>query len=267
MIGKQQGLYPCLPRAVRLSPLGSDGTTSEPLLSSSLDPTKPAPDLKEVRDLPPKTCWVPAYEAARQGFNVGVIQLGSPAIPSQPLPALLQARIDTLAKFQTSCVAVCQRLLEGFAIALDVRLPLSLYPSLKQSISRTPSLRSSIQHSSPRNTAPQTRPRTTLSCASSTTPPFLPARTFCPIAQAPTAITAGESKQSGVGYKPGRDADCTLWLPQSHFALSAERGRRGAPDPAVGGTDRLGELEGRRCGGGSDADDIGRSARNVCVGL
>jgi isopenicillin N synthase-like dioxygenase len=40
----------------------------------------------------------------------------------QPLPNLLQQHADALAAFQAGCFAFCQRLLEAFAIALDVSL-------------------------------------------------------------------------------------------------------------------------------------------------
>ncbi|BGP16940.1 hypothetical protein JCM10213_007386 [Rhodosporidiobolus nylandii] len=66
-----------------------------------LDPTLPAPDLKE-------------------GFNAGVIEQGNPPRPSQPLPNLLQEHAAALAAFQAGCFALCQRLLEAFAVALDL---------------------------------------------------------------------------------------------------------------------------------------------------
>ncbi|GAA5896338.1 hypothetical protein JCM6882_000988 [Rhodosporidiobolus microsporus] len=59
-----------------------------------LDPTLPAPDLKE-------------------GFNAGIIG-------SQPLPNLLQQHEEKIAAFQKGCFDFCQRLLEAFAIALDL---------------------------------------------------------------------------------------------------------------------------------------------------
>lgn len=67
----------------------------------SLDPSNPAPDLKE-------------------GFNVGFISEGAPAKPSHPLPSLLQAHVDKLQHFQHACFSICQRLLEAIAISLDL---------------------------------------------------------------------------------------------------------------------------------------------------
>ncbi|GAA5911896.1 hypothetical protein JCM5296_006638 [Sporobolomyces johnsonii] len=66
-----------------------------------LDPTKPAPDLKE-------------------GFNTGIILRGDPPVPSHPLPSLFQQHAVKLAEFQHSCFSFCQRLLEAFAFALDL---------------------------------------------------------------------------------------------------------------------------------------------------
>ncbi|GAA5826535.1 hypothetical protein JCM11251_002414 [Rhodosporidiobolus azoricus] len=59
-----------------------------------LDPTLPAPDLKE-------------------GFNAGIIG-------SQPLPKLLEQHADKLAAFQKGCFDFCQRLMEAFAVALNL---------------------------------------------------------------------------------------------------------------------------------------------------
>ncbi|GAA6003010.1 hypothetical protein JCM10207_001943 [Rhodosporidiobolus poonsookiae] len=67
----------------------------------SLDPDLPAPDLKE-------------------GFNTGYISPGPPPTAFQPLPNLLQQHADALANFQQSCFDLCQRLLEAFALALDL---------------------------------------------------------------------------------------------------------------------------------------------------
>ncbi|GAA6060036.1 hypothetical protein JCM10212_001033 [Sporobolomyces blumeae] len=67
----------------------------------TLDPSKPAPDLKE-------------------GFNTGYIARGPPTEPSQPLPSLLLDHAERLAAFQHACFTFCQRLLEAFAIALDL---------------------------------------------------------------------------------------------------------------------------------------------------
>ncbi|GAA6032643.1 hypothetical protein JCM8097_004858 [Rhodosporidiobolus ruineniae] len=66
-----------------------------------LDPTKPAPDLKE-------------------GFNAGVIERGDPPVLHQPLPAILAKHAAALAEFQHGCFSFCQRLLEAFAIALEL---------------------------------------------------------------------------------------------------------------------------------------------------
>ncbi|GAA5900159.1 hypothetical protein JCM8208_002034 [Rhodotorula glutinis] len=76
-----------------------------------LDPTRPAPDLKE-------------------GFNTAHIQLGEngdPPVPSQPLPNLLQQHAAELAAFQHACFSICQRLLQAFAVALD--LPVDFFTS------------------------------------------------------------------------------------------------------------------------------------------
>ncbi|GAA5871292.1 hypothetical protein JCM16303_000707 [Sporobolomyces ruberrimus] len=67
----------------------------------SLDPTNPAPDMKE-------------------GFNIGFIEPGMPPQPSHPLPSMLQGHIEKLESFQRSCFAICQRLLEAIAISLDL---------------------------------------------------------------------------------------------------------------------------------------------------
>ncbi|KAK4051331.1 hypothetical protein OIV83_002815 [Microbotryomycetes sp. JL201] len=67
----------------------------------TLDPTKPAPDLKE-------------------GFNVGFIQPGSPPQPSHPLPSTFAENVAQLCQFQLDCFNFCQRLLEAFAIILDL---------------------------------------------------------------------------------------------------------------------------------------------------
>lgn len=77
----------------------------------SLDPTRPAPDLKE-------------------GFNTAHIELGEngrPPIPSQPLPNLLQQHAADLAAFQLACFSICQRLLQAFAVALDASPLSSIY--------------------------------------------------------------------------------------------------------------------------------------------
>lgn len=74
---------------------------SADLLPPSLDPTRPAPDLKE-------------------GFNLGFMAQGSPPVPTQPIPALFQPHAEKLAEFQYECFSFCQQLLEAFAIALDV---------------------------------------------------------------------------------------------------------------------------------------------------
>ncbi|GAA5854049.1 hypothetical protein JCM8547_008206 [Rhodosporidiobolus lusitaniae] len=66
-----------------------------------LDPTLPAPDLKE-------------------GFNAGYISPDPPHPSSQPLPNLLQQHADALSAFQQGCFNFCQRLLEAFAIALHL---------------------------------------------------------------------------------------------------------------------------------------------------
>jgi len=76
-----------------------------------LDPSKPAPDLKE-------------------GFNTSYIAPGEgahPPVPSQPLPNLLQEHADELAAFQHGCFSICQRLLQAFAVALD--LPVDFFTS------------------------------------------------------------------------------------------------------------------------------------------
>ncbi|KAL8283279.1 hypothetical protein RQP46_005689 [Phenoliferia psychrophenolica] len=69
--------------------------------NKGLDPTQPAPDLKE-------------------GFNTGFVAQGSPPIPTQRLPALMAEHSSTLASFQQKCFDFCQRLLEAFAIAIDL---------------------------------------------------------------------------------------------------------------------------------------------------
>lgn len=66
-----------------------------------LDPNEDAPDLKE-------------------GFNLGYVAPTSPPTPTQALPALLQANIDKLTKFQHDCFNFCQRLLEAIAISLEL---------------------------------------------------------------------------------------------------------------------------------------------------
>ncbi|POY75606.1 hypothetical protein BMF94_1228 [Rhodotorula taiwanensis] len=66
-----------------------------------LDPSKPAPDLKE-------------------GFNLGYIRPGQQAQATQPLPQLLEEHASELADFQHACFAFCQRLLQAFAVALDL---------------------------------------------------------------------------------------------------------------------------------------------------
>ncbi|GAA6048425.1 hypothetical protein JCM3770_003752 [Rhodotorula araucariae] len=66
-----------------------------------LDPSCPAPDLK-------------------QGFNTSYIQAGDPPVPSQPLPNLLQQHAAELAAFQHGCFSICQRLLQAFAVALEL---------------------------------------------------------------------------------------------------------------------------------------------------
>ncbi|ORY87409.1 hypothetical protein BCR35DRAFT_289460 [Leucosporidium creatinivorum] len=66
-----------------------------------LDPTQPAPDLKE-------------------GFNTGYIAPGSPPVPSHPLPARMAKHTEALCQFQHDCFDFCQRLLEAFAIILDL---------------------------------------------------------------------------------------------------------------------------------------------------
>ncbi|GAA5971060.1 hypothetical protein JCM11641_004128 [Rhodosporidiobolus odoratus] len=66
-----------------------------------LDPSSPAPDLNE-------------------GFNTGVIDQGQPTKARQPMPNLLEKHAQALAEFQNSCFAFCQRLLEAFAVALDL---------------------------------------------------------------------------------------------------------------------------------------------------
>ncbi|GAA5934723.1 isopenicillin N synthase family dioxygenase [Sporobolomyces koalae] len=67
----------------------------------ALDPTNPAPDLKE-------------------GFNIGFIEPGTPPRPSQPLPTLLEQHADELVNFQRACFAICQRLLEAIAVSLEL---------------------------------------------------------------------------------------------------------------------------------------------------
>ncbi|KAM0789297.1 hypothetical protein ACM66B_000137 [Microbotryomycetes sp. NB124-2] len=67
----------------------------------TLDPSKPAPDLKE-------------------GFNVGFIESGSPPQPSHPLPSIFATNVDKLCQFQLDCFDFCQRLLEAFAIVLGL---------------------------------------------------------------------------------------------------------------------------------------------------
>ncbi|GAA5967106.1 hypothetical protein JCM8115_000925 [Rhodotorula mucilaginosa] len=67
----------------------------------SLDPSKPAPDLKE-------------------GFNTGYIRPGPVPEATQPLPSLLAAHAAELADFQHRCFEFCQRLLIAFAVALDL---------------------------------------------------------------------------------------------------------------------------------------------------
>lgn len=69
----------------------------------SLDPSKPAPDLKE-------------------GFNLGYVRPGNLPEPTQPLPGLLAQHASELAEFQHRCFAFCQRLLTAFAVALEVNL-------------------------------------------------------------------------------------------------------------------------------------------------
>jgi isopenicillin N synthase-like dioxygenase len=66
-----------------------------------LDPTNPAPDLKE-------------------GFNIGFISPSTPPESSHPLPSLLQRHVDKLQAFQHACFALCQRLLEAIALSLDL---------------------------------------------------------------------------------------------------------------------------------------------------
>ncbi|GJN91128.1 hypothetical protein Rhopal_004146-T1 [Rhodotorula paludigena] len=68
----------------------------------TLDPTLPAPDLKE-------------------GFNTGHIEPGQPPVPCHPLPRLLNEHIDALLAFRQGCFAFCQRMLEAFAVALDLK--------------------------------------------------------------------------------------------------------------------------------------------------
>ncbi|GAA5952856.1 hypothetical protein JCM3765_002987 [Sporobolomyces pararoseus] len=67
----------------------------------ALDPTNPAPDLKE-------------------GFNIGFISPSNPPEASHPLPSLLQQHVEKLQAFQHSCFQICQRLLEAIAISLDL---------------------------------------------------------------------------------------------------------------------------------------------------
>ena len=77
-------------------------TTAVLNAASSLDPSKPAPDLKE-------------------GFNTGYIRPGPVPEATQPLPSLLAAHAAELADFQHRCFEFCQRLLVAFAVALEVR--------------------------------------------------------------------------------------------------------------------------------------------------
>ncbi|GAA5910475.1 isopenicillin N synthase family dioxygenase [Sporobolomyces salmoneus] len=67
----------------------------------TLDPTNPAPDLKE-------------------GFNIGFISDETPPQPSHPLPSLLHQHVEKLQQFQHACFSICQRLLEAIAISLDL---------------------------------------------------------------------------------------------------------------------------------------------------
>ncbi|KAK4057251.1 hypothetical protein OIO90_001748 [Microbotryomycetes sp. JL221] len=67
----------------------------------TLDPSNPAPDLK-------------------QGFNVGYIAPTEPPQPSHPLPNKFGLHVDKLCRFQLDCFAFCQRLLEAFAVILDL---------------------------------------------------------------------------------------------------------------------------------------------------
>ncbi|KAK4704461.1 hypothetical protein P7C70_g1749, partial [Phenoliferia sp. Uapishka_3] len=54
------------------------------------------------------------------GFNIGYLAAGPPPAPTQRLPRLFAQHASTLATFQQKCFDFCQRLLEAFAIAIDL---------------------------------------------------------------------------------------------------------------------------------------------------
>lgn len=56
----------------------------------------------------------------KESINLGVIE-GTPAVPTQPIPQRLLQHVEFLARFQQKSFDLSQRLLEAFAIALNVR--------------------------------------------------------------------------------------------------------------------------------------------------
>ena len=61
-----------------------------------------------------------AHQIWSAGFNTGCIAPGSPPVPSHPLPNRMAAHVEALCRFQQECFDLCQRLLEAFAIILDL---------------------------------------------------------------------------------------------------------------------------------------------------